>query len=585
MARLLLQCNQDHNNKSAWSLRSFVEKFVFKSKRRKWRRVIYALVGALMTFLVVVIFLANFYVEPALRKRLETLIVEGSDSLYIYTLGDLDVNFFGGNVGVRELKIKVDSNRYNQLQRTGELPSLVMQLNINRAHIKGVGVFSLLFGKKIIINEISSEDADIKLNRFLKKRDTAETRKEKLPLWKAIRPRIKDVLVNRIRLNGIKLLYKNEEGDEAKLQFDRCDALFENIRIDSAAANDTSRLSYVENVSFRLNDLKFRTPDSTYKLKAEWITYSSAKRLLAIDSFKLQPTIKNNERIDTLRKTWYTVTFDKMSFEGLRLDRYLWLNRAEADSVVFQNLTLGTYQDKKGLRSYESKIGKYPHQLLLNADAIIDIKKIVTRNMQIVVTERHAETREVGTINLNDVNLTVENIVNDSTLFKQRPITTANATGKLIGSPIQASFRFYLDSAEGHFDVKGRIGPVAAAQINPLSTRLANIEVPTVQIGSIDFFVRGEDFEATSDVKMQYNNLSLIFRRRDDETGISKTRNFLTKIINRYAINPSNPTGGRAVQASNIRVARLTTQSFFGIIWKAVFEGMQRIMLKSGQIG
>jgi hypothetical protein len=538
----------------------------------RWRRVIYILVGALLAFLVAVVFLANFYVEPALRKRLQTLIVEGSDSLYIYTLGDLDVNFFGGNVGVHALKIKVDSNRYNQLQRMGELPSLVMQLNVNRAHIKGIGVFSLLFGKKIIINEISSEDADIKLNRFLKKKDTAETAKEKLPLWKAIRPRIRDVLVNKIRLNGIKLLYKNEEGDEAKLQFDRCDALFENIRIDSAAANDTSRLSYVENISFRLNDLKFRTPDSTYKLKAEWITYNSAKRRLSIDSFKLQPTIKNGERTDTLRKTWYTLTFDKVSFEGLRLDRYLWLNRAEADSVVFENLSLGTYQDKKGLRSYEK------------ADAAIDIKKIVTRNMQIAVTERHAETREVGTIHLTDVNLTVENIVNDSALVRQRPLTTAKAVGKIIGSPIQASFRFYLDSTEGRFDAKGRIGPVAAAQINPLSTRLANIEVPTVQIHSIDFFVRGEDFEATSDVQMQYNNLALIFRRRDAETGASKTRNFLTKIINRYAINPSNPTGGRAVQANEVRVARLTTQSFFGIIWKAVFEGMQRIMLKSGQI-
>jgi hypothetical protein len=98
-----------------------------------------------------------------------------------------------------------------------------------------------------------------------------------VPLWKAIRPRLKDVVVNKIRLDGIKLLYKNEEGDEGKLQFDRCDALFENIRIDSTAVLDTSRIGYVKNFSFKLNDLKFRTTDSTYKLKAEWITYNSEK--------------------------------------------------------------------------------------------------------------------------------------------------------------------------------------------------------------------------------------------------------------------------------------------------------------------
>lgn len=554
-------------------------------KRKRWRRVIYILLGTLLTFLAVLVFLANFYVEPVLRNRLHTVIVEGSDSLYTYTLGDLHVNFFGGNVGVHDLKIVVDSNRYNQLKASGELPSLVMQLNVNRAHIHGIGIFSLLFGRKIFISEISSEDADVKLNRFPQKRDTAETKKEKLPLWKAIQPRLKDVVVNKIKLGGIKLLYKNAEGSEAKLQFDRCDALFEDIRIDSLAANDTSRLSYVENFSFRLNDLKFRTADSTYKLKAEWITYSSAKRLLEIDSFKLQPTLKNEERIDTLQKVWYTLAFDNVSFINLRLDRYLWLNRAEADSVVFQKPSLAVYQDKKGLRSYASKIGKYPHQLLLNADAIIDIRKFVARNMQIAVTEKNAVSREEGTINLNDVNLTVENIINDSTLIKQSPITTAEASGTLIGSPIQASFRFYLDSTEGRFDVKGHIGSVAAAQINPIATRLANVEVPSVQISSIDFFVRGEDYNATSNVQMQYNNLSLIFRRRNEETGATKTRNFLTKLINRYAINPSNPSNGKTVHAKDVKVFRLTTQSFFGIIWRAVFEGMQRIMLKSGQIG
>lgn len=546
--------------------------------KRKLRRLIFILSCVLLLFIAAVVLLANVFVEPVLRKRLHTLIIDGSDSLYTYTLGDLHVNFFGGNVGVHELQISVDSSRFNRLKSSGLLPTLVVELNVDEAHIKGLGIFSLLFGKKILIDEISSAAADVKLNRYPKEKDTAVADKEKPPLWKAIRPRIKDLVVHRVKLDGIRLLYKNSEGAEGKLQFDRCDALFENIRIDSAANQDTSRIGYVENFSFRLNDLKFRTTDSTYKLKAEWITYNSAQRLLEIDSFKLQPTIKNEERIDTLRKSWYTVTFDKVSFVGLRLDRYLRLNRAEADSVAFEHPSLSVYQDKKGQKSYASKIGKYPHQLLVNAKTVIAIREIVARNMQIAVTEKDETTREEGTINLDGVNLRVANIVNDSLLLRRNPVSTAEAEGKIIGSPIKASFRFYLDSAEGRFDVKGHIGPVSAAQINPIATRLANIVVPTVQISSLDFFVRGEDYGATSDVQMQYSNLSLIFRKRDEETGANKTRKFLTKILNRYAINPSN--NGSGVRAEGVRVARLTTQSFFGIIWKAVFEGMQRIMLK-----
>ncbi|HEV7332567.1 MAG TPA: hypothetical protein VGN63_16130 [Flavisolibacter sp.] len=551
--------------------------------KKKWTLKRWLLLGSggLVLFVALMIFLANFYVEPVLRKRLHTLIVDGSDSLYSYTLGSLNVNFWGGHVGVNNLRVQLDSSRYRQLKSTGKLPALVMQLDIARADIKGIGILSLLFGRKIVISEISSREANLKLNRYVKNREEEGPAQQKQPLWKAIQPAIKDVRVDRIKLDGIKFLYKNEDGEEGKLQFDHCDALFENIRIDSAVVDDTSRMGYVENISFRLNDLKYRTTDSTYKLKAEWITYNSAQRLLQVEDFKLQPTIKNEDRIDSMRKSWYTVTFDKVSFMGLRLDKYLQQNRAVADSVIFQRPTLAVYQDKLGQKNYGSKIGRYPHQLLLAARSVIDIKKFVASNMQIDITEKHEDTRQVGTLQLTDINLTVMNIVNDPVLIRQNPVSTADASGKIIGSPIQASFRFYLDSADGRFDVRGRIGATTAAQLNPVSTRLANIEVPTVQISSVDFFVRGEDYEATSNVQMLYNNLTLVFRKRDEETGANQTRKFLTKILNRYAINTSN--GGER-KATDVRVARLTTQSFFGIIWKAVFEGMQRIMLKSGQI-
>lgn len=553
------------------------------SKRRKWRRIGFITGIILLLFFSGILVLANFYIEPVLRKRLHTLIIDGSDSLYTYKLESLNANVFGGNIEVKGLHVSIDSNHYHLLKSKNALPALVMQLDIERASIKGIGIFSLLFSKKIFIEEISSKEANIKLLRNFKKLDSAASiTKNKQPLWKTLRPNINDISINKIQLEGIKLLYRNtEEIDAAKLQFDRCDAIFENIRIDSASIADTSRIGYVENFSFRLNDLKFRTPDSAYKLKAEWIAYNSSQRLLQIDSFKLQPTVEKEERIDSLRKSWYTIIFDKVDFVGLRLDRYLRFNRAEADSVVFQNPKIFIFQDKQGLKTYRSKIGHYPHQELLNADAIIDIKKFIAHNMQVEVKEKQEESREEGTIALNNLEIAVENIVNDPALIRQNPVITATASGKIIGSPVQVNFRFFLDSAGGRFDAKGNLQNVTAVQVNPLSTALANVEVPSANIQRIDFFMRGDDFGALADVQMKYDNLSVVFLKRNKETGNNTTRKFLTDLLNKYAIYNSNPAGGIERQATGIRVARLTTQSFFGIIWQAVFAGMQNIMLKT----
>ena len=68
-----------------------------KRKRRLKRIGIIAAISLFVIFSAIFV-LANYYVEPVLRKRLHTLIIEGSDSLYTYKLGSLRTNIFGGNI-------------------------------------------------------------------------------------------------------------------------------------------------------------------------------------------------------------------------------------------------------------------------------------------------------------------------------------------------------------------------------------------------------------------------------------------------------------------------------------------------------
>ena len=247
-----------------------------------------------LLFFLFLVFFADGFVEPVLRDRLHTLIVQGSDSLYYYKLEKLSANFFGGNVEVENLHIRVDSNRYYKMLNDNSLPSLTMQLDLLHGSIEGLGVFSLIFGKKIRISEVVSKEADIKLSRHIHKDGLEHT--NVLPLWKAIQPDIKSISIDKIDLDGVKLLYRNADTSESvKLQFDRCEALFNDILIDSAASADTSRMAFAKSLSMQFYDLKFRTPDSTYKMKAELISYSSVNKELQVNDFKLQPTLEGED--------------------------------------------------------------------------------------------------------------------------------------------------------------------------------------------------------------------------------------------------------------------------------------------------
>ncbi len=541
-----------------------------------------SVLGALFILLLVFV---NSIIEPILKDRIHTLIIQGSDSLYTYTLGKLKANFYGGNVEVENLQIRVDSGRYEYLRKHNALPSLTMQLSLERGHLKGIEIFDLLFARKIRIDEIMSRKADIVLSRHVHPNDVTE---DHVPVWKAIQPKITSIYVGRIKLDGIKLLYKNADTSEAvKLQFDRCDASFEDVLIDSAAASDTTRIGFTKEISMKFNDLKYRTADSVYKMKAKEITYSSRERILEVDSFKLQPTLDISDFYEAANQqtTLYHIEFSRVRFVNTRLDHFIHNNIIDADSVVFEKPEVKIYDDKTLPPDFESKIGKYPHQQLLKASSTIMVKNISFKNASLELTEKDAKTNQEGTITISHLDFSANNVTNDSKLIKKNPVCTAGFDGVIFNSsPVSLSLKLYLDSANGRFDASGSVKNVSASQLNQVAVPLANVQINSCTIHDLEFNMSGENYSATGNVRMLYNNLSITLRKTDEETGETKTKKFLTKILNRFVIWPDNPgSDGVERTSQNKRVARLTTQSFFGLIWKTIFAGMQDVMMKSGR--
>jgi hypothetical protein len=551
----------------------------------RYKRILITAGSILAGLFIILLLFVNRFIEPILKDRIHTLIIQGSDSLYTYTLGKLRANFYGGNVEVENLQIRVDSNRYEYLRKRNALPSLTMQLSLQRGRIKGVGIIDLLFGRKIRVEEIMSRHADVILSRHVRPRNVRE---EKIPVWKAIQPKITSIYVGKIKLDGIKLLYKNADTSESvKLQFDRCDADFNDILIDSAAAMDTTRIGFTKEISMKFDDLKYRTSDSTYKMKAKGITYSSKNRTLEVDSFKLQPTLEKEDFYGAANQqtSLYHIEFVKVRFVNTRLDHFIHNNVIDADSIVFEKPEVKIYSDKTLPPDFESKIGKFPQQQLLKSLSTIIVKNISFKDASLELTQKDAKTNQEGMLSLAHLSFTANNVTNDSFLIKKNPICSANFSGTIFNSsPVALNLKLYLDSANGRFDASGFAKNVSASQLNQLSVPLANVQINSCNIHDLEFNVSGEDFEATAKVRMRYNKLSITLRKTDEETGETKTKKFLTKILNRFVIWSDNP-GPDGVEriSQNARVARLTTESFFGLIWKAIFAGMQDVMMKAGR--
>ena len=188
-------------------------------------------------------------------------------------------------------------------------------------------------------------------------------------------------------------------------------------------------------------------------------------------------------------------------------------------------------------------------------------------------------------LKMNQLQLVADNLTNDPYRIKMDPVMRASMSGRILETtPFQINFRFLMDSTNGRYEASGKVDQVTAEQLNSISQPLGNVQINSGTIQQLIFKVRGEDYSAESDVRMRYSGMALTFRKLDDETGIVKTQKFLTKLVNKFIMHPSNPgPDGLERTASQHKVLRLTTQSFFALLWKTIFAGMQDIMLKAGR--
>ena len=314
--------------------------------------------------------------------------------------------------------------------------------------------------------------------------------------------------------------------------------------------------------------------------------YTSKGLDLEVKDFKIQPTLEKEDFYKGINQgeSRYEIEFAKAWFTNLRLDQFINNDIVLADSAIILQPKLEIYADRTQEGTYISKYGAYPHQKLLTASMAIDVKGLRFEDASLQYTERGAKSGKEGKLDISSMHLLVSNVTNLPATIRQAPVCAAEMKARIFDtSPIEARFRFYLDSAEGEFDVAGSVRNVSAEQLNRVAVPLGNAELRTGIINSMDFFVSGDNYTGRGRVDMQYQNITVALRRKDDETGAITTQKFLTKLLNRFTLHANNPEPDGALRkGKDVVYARPSTKSFFATVWKTIFKGMQDVMLKSG---
>lgn len=521
------------------------------------------------------------YLPSMVRERLADVIVKGSDSLYRFEVGKFDVSFWGGSVQFSDLRITIDTARYKKMEVEKRLPPLTFQLNLPGGSINGIGLRALIWKKKIDISSIRLKSADIHLARHFRTADTTVASDQ--PLWKLIQPDIRSINIASVRCDNLRVMYQNvDSATSFRWTFNKCNIMFSDIRVDSASANDNSRLLFAKNVGLIAEDIKMKTPDGLYYLFANQIAYTSSDRALLVKEFDFHPTMNQQQ----FNRHWgyeheiYKVKVPAIELKNFQLPQWISYNRLRVDTVKLTSPSIAVHMDRNPRANPYSKKGKYPQQLLQKAPFSMVIKRLKATDASMVYTETNDKTRMTGKLQFSSLNGVIDNITNDTAALARSRECIANIRGKVMRSgAIHAIFRFNLADKAGAFGVNATITNLDAPQLQPLFKAMTSTDIQSFNMRRLDYNMSGNQNAARGNLKMQYSDMDILLNKIEDDKSFNK-RGFLSFLANRLVIYKENPKDGDERVATNIPLQRDATRSFFNLIWKTLYISAADIVLR-----
>jgi hypothetical protein len=297
----------------------------------------------------------------------------------------------------------------------------------------------------------------------------------------------------------------------------------------------------------------------------------------------VKPRISESEFVRQSKKQgdYYNIDISNIQLAGIDINKLL----SEAVIDVQQatlSLSLKVFNDRMLPVNNDSKVGKYPQQLLMKLKVPLYIRRALVQKSYISYRERALATEQIGNVLFTNVNGVVDNITNIPAYIKINPVLTMNGSGMFLNKgSATTEWKLRLDANDGAFSMTGHVGNMDAAAFNAISVPLGLTSVKG-QVKDVSFAMTGNDYNAQGKLTMLYNNLKIESFKIDGKGDTLKSKK-LENVFSNALIKNDNPANG-VTRSAEFSYKRDLNKSFFNLIWKSIFDGIQKTVMSKGSL-
>lgn len=537
------------------------------------------IIVAVIGFFIVTRYLSNNW-RPLLEEQLKNAVLSSTDSLYRIEYKTLDIHPINGNLKLTNFKLIPDTAVYKKLDAEKAAPDNLYELEVSALVIKNANAKQAVTTKELKVADIIINKP--KLIIYNNRRDYNDTlavkKRDHKPLHQLLKNIFKDVKIGQIDLRDIDFTFVNQSNiDEKRTSLKNLDITITDIKIDSSAALDKSRVYYTKDVTVNIKDYKIVTPDSLYIVKLENLNFSTSKNLLSLRQVKLEPRLSKNKFHKKLghAQDRYNLTFNEINIQDFDFDLFLNRQKLYTKTLSINNAKIDIYNNNAYQKMIKNKTGKFPHQQLLKLALDMKIDELKLKDVDISYSEFDKKSKQVGRIDFLNTNGTIKNVVNDRKALDQNSKMVAYLKSKIFGqAALTLQMTFYMNSKTGEFDYKGHIGPFNGTIINQIVKPLGMAEIITADIQKMNFDVKANQNIAQGNMQFYYKDLKVNVLKRDEEGGLKK-QGLVSTLANIFVLNTQNPNLKGEFTQGKIYYVRPVESSFFSFLWKSLFTGIK----------
>ncbi|PWS32786.1 hypothetical protein [Pedobacter paludis] len=553
-----------------------------ETKRHRYRflKWVAGVIFIVFILLASVAWFLNVKSRPLLTDRIKTLLYKSTDSLYTISFTRVSTNILTGNATLQNVIIKADTNRYKELVRLKRAPNNLYQVSLKKLVVKHFHPIILYREHKLEIEEVLFDKPEVLMtNKQLAFNENRPPRPIKSP-YDIISKNLTSFNIQSILFRDASFKYINKNVAKPEVfAIDDLNIGLTDLLVDSTSAEDPTRFYLLKDVVINLKDYVYPTPDKMYKINLNQLDFRASTGRLKVKKFALEPLYDEMKfgRVAGYAKDRFDIQMSDISLNGLDLPLYISKQEVWAKEMAVANGSVSVFNNNElPKREKESKIGKFPHQLLQALGIPILIQKIQLKDINIVYSVFDKQSKQRGRLSFENTSGTISNATNVEKIKAINPVMDANLTTYLMGQgKMDLNFKFDLTANNGAFSYNGILQNFNARVLNQITKPLGMVRINRGNVDKLSFNFKANDLGAKGKLDFTYFDLSVALMKNDPEKDHLVKRGLLSFLANALIIKSENPGPDGKVVSANVSYDRPANTSFFNLIWKSLFVGIK----------